>query len=103
MITTILSHASHTGVARETQMAQTLFAVDELCGFITAVTLVRPSKSLEEVQVKSVKKKMKDKSFAKNVSRDDIREGAANLDIPLEEHIENVIAAMREIAPDLGL
>ncbi len=102
-IKTIMSHASHTGVPRESQMAKTLFAVDELCGFITAVTYVRPNKKLNEVKVKSVKKKMKDKAFARQVNRDEIREGAEQLGISLEEHIEFVITAMQSISDDLGL
>lgn len=100
---TILSHASYTKVPRHSKMARTLFAVDELCGLITAVALVRPNKSLAEVEVKSVKKKMKDKAFARNVNRDEIRAGAAELGVPLDEHIANVIAAMRAVAPALGL
>ncbi len=99
----ILSHATHTGVPRDTLMAKTLFAVDELCGFITAVAYVRPNRKLEEVQVKSVKKKLKDKAFARQVNRDEIREGAELLGIPLDEHIQNVINAMKSIAPQLGL
>jgi putative nucleotidyltransferase with HDIG domain len=99
----ILSHAPHTGVARETLLEKTLFAVDELCGLVTAVALVRPSRQIADVAVKSVKKKMKDKAFARTVNRDDIREGAAALDVPLDEHIGNVIEAMRGVAPDLGL
>jgi predicted hydrolase (HD superfamily) len=84
-------------------MAKTLFAVDELAGFITAVALVRPSKMVAEVKPKSVKKKMKDKAFARNVSREDMREGAALLDIDLDEHIQNVTDAMTGIAERLGL
>ncbi len=99
----ILSHASHTKVSRESRLEKTLFAVDELCGLITAVTLVRPSKKLSEVQVKSVKKKMKDKAFARNVNREEIIEGAAALGIGLDEHIASVIEAMQAIAEDLGL
>ncbi len=99
----ILSHASYTGVPRETLMAKTLFAVDELCGLITAVAYVRPNRKLSEVTVKSVKKKMKDKAFARQVNRDEIREGAELLGIPLEEHIETVIQAMAGIADELGL
>ena len=102
-ITAILGHASHTGVARESLMAKTLFAVDELCGFITAVAYVRPSRQLAEVQVKSVKKKMKDKAFARQVNREEIRQGAEELGIPLDEHIAMVIKAMQSIAGDLGL
>jgi len=102
-ITAILSHASHTGVPRDTIMAKTLFAVDELCGFITAVAYVRPNRKLAEVAVKSVKKKMKDKAFARQVNRDEIREGATLIGQPLEEHIEFVIHAMQNIADELGL
>ena len=102
-IRAILSHADHTDVPRETRLEKTLFAVDELCGFITAVALVRPSRSLQDVTVKSVKKKMKDKAFARAVKRDDIRGGAESLELPLDDHIENVIAAMRSVAVQLGL
>jgi len=102
-IQTILSHADHTGVARDTLVRRVLFAVDELSGFVTAVALVRPSKKVEEVQPKSVKKKMKDKAFARQVSRDDIRAGAEGLEIDLDEHIGNVVAAMTRVAPELGL
>jgi len=103
MVKAILSHADHTGVPRDTQVARTLFAVDELAGFITAVALVRPSKKLDEVKVKSVKKKLKDKAFARNVSRDDIANGATGLDLELEMHIANVIEAMQSISNELGL
>ena len=99
----ILSHARHTNVPRDTKMEKTLFAVDELCGLVTAVALVRPSKRVEEVTVKSVKKKLKDKAFARSVNRDDIREGAEEMGIPLEDHIQNLIEAMRGVSDDLGL
>ncbi len=99
----ILGHAEHTGVPRKTLMAKTLFAVDELCGFITAVALVRPDKKLESVKVKSVKKKLKDKAFARQVSREDIRKGAEELGVDLDEHIAFVLEAMKGIAPKLGL
>lgn len=99
----ILSHADYSGVKPETKMEKTLFAVDELTGFIVAVALVRPNKSLAEVKVKSVKKKMKDKAFARNVSRDDIRQGAEMLGLTPEEHIANVIEAMQGIAAELEL
>jgi len=99
----ILGHAEHTGVPRKTLMAKTLFAVDELCGLITAVAYVRPNRRLAEVKVKSVKKKMKDKAFARQVSRDDIIKGAEELGVPLEEHIETVISAMQGISEKLGL
>lgn len=102
-IESILSHADHTGVPRTTRARKALFAVDELCGFVTAVALVRPSKKVEEVKVKSVKKKMKDKAFARNVNRDDIREGAELIGVDLDSHIANVITAMTRIAPQLGL
>ncbi len=99
----ILSHAEYTGIKRESLLQKTLFACDELAGFITAVTYVRPSKSIDEVEVKSVKKKLKDKAFAKNVSRDDIINGAEELGIPLDEHIQFCIDAMKENKVKLGL
>ncbi|MFQ5772266.1 MAG: HD domain-containing protein [bacterium] len=99
----ILSHADYTGVAPESMMEKTLLAVDELTGFIVAVTLVRPTKSLMDVRVKSVKKKMKDKAFARNVRREEIEKGAELLNLPLDEHIDNVIKAMQSIAEELGL
>jgi len=102
-VTAILGHADYTGVARDTLMAKTLFAVDELTGFIVAVSLVRPSKKIADVAVKSVKKKMKDKAFAAKVNRDDIRNGAEELGIVLDEHIEHVLEAMKGIADLLGL
>ena len=102
-ITAILGHGNHTGVARETPMAKALFAVDELTGFIVAVTLVRPSKKIDDVKTSSVKKKMKDKSFAAAVNRDDIRQGAEELGVPLDEHINTVIEAMQKIAGEIGL
>ncbi|HWR50000.1 MAG TPA: HDIG domain-containing protein [Bryobacteraceae bacterium] len=98
----ILSHASYTGVARESLLEKTLFACDELAGFITAVALVKPNKSLAEVDVKSIRKKMKDKAFARSVNREDIVNGAAELGVPLEEHIEFCIGALRERAAVLG-
>lgn len=102
-IEAILGHAEHTDVPRKTLMAKTLFAVDELCGFITAVGYVRPNKKLAEVRVKSVKKKMKDKAFARQVSREDIQRGAEELGVGLEEHIEFVIKAMQGISDQLGM
>ena len=101
--TTILSHADYTGEPRDTLLKKVLFACDELSGLITAVTLVRPSKSLDDVKVKSVKKKMKDKAFARAVNREDIIKGAEELGIPLDEHIEFCIAAMRKNKKILGL
>ena len=99
----ILGHARYTGVARVTPLAKTLFAVDELCGLVTATALVRPSKSVLEVEVKSVQKKFKDKAFARGVSREDIIDGAAELGVPIDEHIGVVIGALQSIAADLGL
>jgi putative nucleotidyltransferase with HDIG domain len=99
----ILSHANYAGVARETPMEQTLYAVDELSGFVTAVARVRPSKSIHEVDVASVKKKMKDKAFARAVNREDIVRGAAELGMPLEDVIAEVITALRADAERLGL
>jgi len=102
MRTAILGHADYTGVPRTTRLAKTLYAVDELSGFITAVAYVRPTR-LEGMKTRSVKKKLKDKAFAAAVSRDDIREGAEELEIDLDEHIANVIAGMQEDATRLGL
>src|SRR6516225_7741151 len=99
----ILSHAEYSGVKRESKMEKTLFACDELTGFITATALVKPSKSLAEVEAKSVRKKMKDKAFARSVNRDDIINGAADLGVDLEEHIAFCIEAMKTIAGELGL
>ena len=103
MIRAILSHADYSGVNRESRLEHALFACDELAGFITAAALVRPTKSILDLETKSVKKRMKDKAFARAVSRDDLRQGAEELDLPLEEHITNVIGFMREVADDLGL
>jgi putative nucleotidyltransferase with HDIG domain len=102
-IEAILSHADYMNVPRVTPLQQALFACDELAGFITAVTLVRPNKSLMEVEPSSVKKKLKDKSFARTVNRDDIQRGAAELGVDLDAHIAFCIEAMRGIATELGL
>jgi len=99
----ILSHADYSGVKRESRMEKTLYACDEIAGFITASALVKPSKSLAEVEAKSVRKKMKDKAFARSVNRDDIINGAADLGVDLEEHIAFCIEAMKGIAGELGL
>ncbi|HVO59803.1 MAG TPA: HDIG domain-containing protein [Terriglobales bacterium] len=99
----IMSHADYTGVTRDTPMEKALFACDELAGFITAATLVKPNKSLSELDAKSVKKRMKDKAFARNVNRDDIVNGASGLGVDLEEHITFCIEAMKGIADQLGL
>jgi putative nucleotidyltransferase with HDIG domain len=99
----IMSHAEYSGVARVSPMEKTLFACDELAGFITACALVKPGKSLQEVEAKSVRKKMKDKAFARSVHREDIVQGAADLGLDLEEHIAFCIEAMKTIAKELGL
>jgi predicted hydrolase (HD superfamily) len=100
--TAILGHASFTNVPRETQMAKVLYACDELCGFISACSVVRPNK-IADLEVSSVKKKLKDKAFARNVSREDIQQGIQELGIPLDEHIQFVINAMKVDAARLGL
>jgi len=99
----ILGHATYSGVARESRMAKTLFAVDELTGLITATALVRPSRSIHEVDARSVRKKMKDKAFAKGVNRDDVINGAQDLGVELDAHIQFVVDAMRAVADSLGL
>jgi predicted hydrolase (HD superfamily) len=99
----ILGHASYTGVPRETPMAKALFAVDELCGFLVACALVRPSRSLQDLEVSSVRKKLKDKAFARGVSREDVIQGAAELGVPLDEHIAFVLGALRPHERVLGL
>ncbi len=99
----IMSHAEYTGVSRDSLMEKTLFACDELAGFITAATLVKPSKSLAEAEARSVRKKMKDKAFARSISREDIINGAAALDVDLDEHIAFCIDALKPIAEQLGL
>jgi putative nucleotidyltransferase with HDIG domain len=99
----IMSHAEYTGVTRDTPMEKALFACDELAGFITAVALIKPGKSLAEVDAKSVRKRMKDKAFARKVNRDDIVNGAAELGVDLEEHITFCIEALKPIADKLGL
>ena len=99
----IMSHAEYTGVTRDTLMEKALFACDELAGFITAVALIKPGKSLAEVDVKSVRKRMKDKAFARKVNRDDIVNGAAALGVDLDEHIAFCVKAVQGIAGELGL
>jgi putative nucleotidyltransferase with HDIG domain len=103
IIRAVLSHADYSGVARQSSLEHTLFACDELAGFLTACSYVRPSKSILDLEVDSVKRRLKDKAFAKGVNRDDVRKGAEELGIPLEEHIAFCIAAMREQADALGL
>jgi putative nucleotidyltransferase with HDIG domain len=99
----VMSHAEYTGVTRDTPMEKALFACDELAGFITAVALIKPGKSLAEVDTKSVRKRMKDKAFARKVNRDDIMNGAAALGVDLDEHIRFCIEALKPIAAELGL
>ncbi len=99
----ILGHASYSGVPRDSRLAQTLFAVDELCGFLVACALVRPSKSFADLEVSSVKKKLKDKAFARGVNRDEVRQGAEELGVLLDEHIAFVIAALRPVESTLSL
>jgi len=99
----ILSHAEYSGVPRESRLEKTLWACDEMAGFITAASLVRPSKSILDLETASVIKRMKDKAFARAVKREDLRRGAEELGLPLEEHVGNVIAFMRERADALGL
>lgn len=100
--TAILGHASYTGVGRDTPMAKALYACDELCGFIMACAIIRPNK-IADLEISSVKKKLKDKGFARNVSREDIIQGSAEFGVPIDEHIQFVINAMRSISSDLGL
>ena len=103
MRTAILGHAPYSGVPRETKLAKALYACDELSGFVTAVALVKPSKSLKDVDVTSVKKRFKEKAFARGVHREDVYKGAEELGLPLDEHIQNVIDALQAAAPRLGL
>jgi putative nucleotidyltransferase with HDIG domain len=99
----ILGHATYSGVPRDTPVAKALFAVDELCGFLVACALVRPSKSLVDVEVSSVKKKLKDKAFARGVSREDVALGVEELGVPLDEHIAFLLQALRPVERTLGL
>jgi predicted hydrolase (HD superfamily) len=103
IIRAIMGHATYTGVPRDTQMARALFATDELCGFLVACALVRPSRSLDDMEVSSVKKKLKDKAFARSVNRDDIHQGVAELGVELDEHIRFVIDALRPLQKEIGL
>ena len=103
MIRAIVSHADYCNVPRETPLEHTLFACDELAGFLTACSLVKPGKSIFEVEPDSVKRKLKDKAFARGVNREDVRKGAEELAVPIEEHIAFCIAAMRAAADELGL
>ncbi|MCH2446658.1 MAG: HDIG domain-containing protein [Candidatus Marinimicrobia bacterium] len=103
LTTAIMGHANYTGVLRESLMAKALYAADEISGFMFAVTYVRPSKSIHDVKVKSVKKKLKQKSFAASVNREEVYEGPEELDVTLDEHIQFIIDALKEKAEDLGL
>ena len=103
IIRAVLTHGEHTGIPRESLMEHTLFAVDELSGFVRAVALVRPAKSLEEVSPRSVRRKMKDKAFAKDVNRDDIQKGANELGVDLDEHIAFVVESMKPVSVRIGL
>ena len=103
MVRAVLTHGDHTGIPRESLMEHTLYAVDELSGFIRAVALVRPSKSLDDVTPSSVRRKMKDKGFAKDVRRDDIVRGAEELNVDLDEHISFIVESMKPIAAHIDL
>ena len=103
IIRAIMGHATYTGVPRDTQMARALFATDELCGFLVACALVRPSRSLDDLEVSSVKKKLKDKAFARTVNRDDIRQGVEELGVEMDDHIRFVIDALRPLQKEIGL
>lgn len=103
IIRAIMGHATYTGVPRDTVMARALFATDELCGFLVACALVRPTRSLDDLEVSSVRKKLKDKAFARTVNRDDIRQGADELGVDLDAHIRFVIDALRPVQREIGL
>ena len=103
IIRAVLTHGEHTGIPRESLMEHTLFAVDELSGFIRAVALVRPGKNLDDVSPRSVHRKLRDKNFAKDVNREDIRKGAEELGVDLDEHISFIVASMKPIAPRIDL
>jgi len=103
MRTAIMGHAPYTGVPRESRLAQALYACDELSGFVVAVALVKPSKSMADVEPSSVKKRLKEKAFARGVHREDVYAGAEEIGLPLDEHIANVVKALQEAAPGLGL
>ncbi|CAN5799098.1 HDIG domain-containing protein [soil metagenome] len=103
MIRAIMGHATYTGVPRDTDLARAIFPTDGICGFLVACALVRPNKSLDNLEVSSVKKKLKDKAFARSVNRDDIRLGVQELGVPLEDHIRFVIDALRPVQKEIGL
>ena len=102
-IRAIMGHATYTGVPRDTAMARALFATDELCGFLVACALVRPTRSLDDLEVSSVKKKLKDKAFARSVNREDIKQGIEELGVDLDEHVRFVIDALRPVQEQIGL
>jgi predicted hydrolase (HD superfamily) len=103
LVQAVLGHGDHTGIPRTTDLAHTVYACDEMSGFVVAVTLVRPNRSLDEVDVRSVTKKMKDKGFARQVPRDQLTKGADELGIPFDEHVANVIEGLKTVRADLGL
>jgi putative nucleotidyltransferase with HDIG domain len=103
IVRAVLSHGNHTGISRDTPMEKALFACDELSGFVTAVALVRPNRSLGDTSVRSVKRKLRDKAFARAINRDDITQGAEELGVELDEHIQFIIDALKPMAPALGL
>ena len=103
IIRAIMGHATYTGVPRDTQLAKALFATDELCGFLVACALVRPTRSLDDLEVSSVRKKLKDKAFARTVNREDIRQGVAELGVELDEHVRFVIEALKPVQRRIGL
>jgi predicted hydrolase (HD superfamily) len=103
VVEAVLGHGDHTGVARTSLLARTVYACDEMAGFVIAVTYVRPNRSLDEVDVRAVAKKMRDKGFARQVPRDQLEKGATELGVPFEEHVENVIAGLKTARADLGL
>ncbi len=102
LIQAVLGHGDHTGVPRTTDLARTVYACDEMSGFVIAVTLVRPNRSFDEVDVASVKKKMKDKGFARQVPRDQLTKGAEEIGVPFDEHVANVIEGLKTVRADLG-
>ncbi|MCS6831407.1 MAG: HDIG domain-containing protein [bacterium] len=103
VVRSVGAHADHTGIPRQTRLEHALYACDELAGFVTAVALVRPNKKLAEVDVAAVRKKMKDKAFARAVSREELLKGAEEIGVPFDEHVQNVINAMSTVSDDLGL
>ena len=103
LVQAVLGHGDHTGIPRTTDLARTVYACDEMSGFVIAVALVRPNRSLDEVDVRSVTKKMKDKGFARQVPRDQLTKGADEIGVPFDEHVENVIEGLKSVRSDLGL